>query len=144
MHFYQSVESIPTDSPEGKSPSKFSFPNEVTLRVHPVGSRTQNMYKGNQHFHEGDSGLDLFFLKRVSLPRKQTIDVKLGSRTTAWQGDRKVGWLLMLRPSMASTRLCLANSVGVIDATFRGEVTAASMRESACCKPSLFRVTEYN
>ena len=58
----------------------------------------------------------------------QAAFVKLGIKCAAWgeqNGEsRNVSWLLMPRSSISKTPLRLANSVGLIDAGYRGEIMA--------------------
>ena len=100
----------------------------------PLGNskRVRKWYDGHKHYHEGDSGLDLFFVHNQTLPRKQVTYVKIGSKASAWLGDVNVGWQIVPRSSIAETPLRLANSVGVIDAQFRGEVFALWKIQVTC------------
>eukprot|EP01070_Trichotokara_eunicae_P007181 Trichotokara_eunicae@DN5308_c0_g1_i10.p2 len=51
--------------------------------------------------------------------------IPLGVKTAAFEGDKNVSWLLFPRSSICKTPLRLCNSVGLIDAGYRGQVMAA-------------------
>jgi len=84
------------------------------------------LYKGHGQFHAGDSGLDLFCVRDEIIPAGESVLVKLGIKASAWNdAGNNISWLLMPRSSISKTTLRLSNSVGLIDAGYRGEVMAA-------------------
>lgn len=89
------------------------------------------MYAEHGHYHEGDSGVDLFVVQDQEIQPGETAFVKLGIKATAYtpangeSGEKNVSWLIMPRSSISKTPLRLANSVGLIDAGYRGEIMAA-------------------
>ena len=94
----------------------------MNLKIKPFSKEIFSMYKHHSHFHQGDAGLDLF------IPENQTIEP--GSSTKIHLGisceniDSRP-YLLMARSSISKTPLRLSNSVGLIDAGYRGEIMAA-------------------
>ena len=76
----------------------------------------------HSHFHQGDAGLDLFITKDQVIEPGSTARIHLG--ISCENIDRKA-YFLMPRSSISKTPLRLANSVGLIDAGYRGEIMAA-------------------
>jgi dUTP pyrophosphatase len=77
--------------------------------------------------HAGDCGVDLFMseLERPSGAVVSQVTVHTGVHVAAFdESGRPTGCLLYPRSSISKTHLTLANSVGVIDAGYRGEVMA--------------------
>ncbi|PFH38516.1 putative deoxyuridine 5'-triphosphate nucleotidohydrolase [Besnoitia besnoiti] len=102
----------------------------MLLRVQALTPEVRAMYAAHGHYHAGDSGLDLFVLEDQEIKAGETSFVKLGIKAAAYTkdgeaGEKNVSWLLMPRSSISKTPLRLANSVGLIDAGYRGEVMAA-------------------
>ncbi|SBS83706.1 dUTP pyrophosphatase, putative [Plasmodium ovale] len=115
------------------------------LKIVCLSDEVREMYKNHKTHHEGDSGLDLFVVKDEVLKPKSTTFVKLGIKAIALQyksnyyykcdqsneksGDTpgivNTSFLLFPRSSISKTPLRLANSIGLIDAGYRGEIIAA-------------------
>uniref|UniRef100_A0A7S1WNH0 Deoxyuridine 5'-triphosphate nucleotidohydrolase n=1 Tax=Alexandrium catenella TaxID=2925 RepID=A0A7S1WNH0_ALECA len=98
---------------------------EHCLLIQPLSDAVAELYGGHGQYHKGDSGLDLFCVQDETIPAGETRFVKLGIKAAAWQAAENVSWLLMPRSSISKTPLRLCNSVGLIDAGYRGEVMAA-------------------
>ena len=87
------------------------------------------LYENHHHFHEGDAGLDLY------MPR--TFTVAGGSRGFMISLDiscepflnkdkeQSVSFYLYPRSSISKTPLRMSNSVGIIDAGYRGNLIVA-------------------
>merc|ERR550532_648513 len=97
----------------------------IRLLVQPLSEEVAKLYEQHGQYHKGDSGLDLFVAQDETVPAGETRFVKLGIKASAWAGSANVSWLLMPRSSISKTPLRLCNSVGLIDAGYRGEVMAA-------------------
>ena len=80
------------------------------------------MYKNHKHFHQGDAGLDVYIVKDQTIKPWETTRIKLG---ISCENIDKKAYFLMPRSSISKTPLRLANSVGLIDAGYRGEIMAA-------------------
>lgn len=79
----------------------------------------------DQKGHAGDSGINLAFPEDLEIsPRKVTF-IKLGVAAAMTKIGKPSSYFLMPRSSIAKTPLILANSVGLIDAGYRGELIAA-------------------
>ena len=78
---------------------------------------------------ERDAGLDLVCDQEVSFPGQGTDTVKLtlGTRAAVWDAERNQfrAYMLLPRSSISKTPMRLANSVGLIDAGYRGVLMAA-------------------
>ncbi|KAL8447798.1 hypothetical protein Emed_004093 [Eimeria media] len=98
----------------------------LTLKVLPFSEDVKNLYEGHGTFHDGDSGLDLFIIDETTINAGETKFLKLGFAASMCNEEGKaVSWLIMPRSSISKTPLRLANSVGLIDAGYRGELMAA-------------------
>jgi len=95
------------------------------LLIQPLCDEASNLYKEHGQYHKGDSGLDLFVVRDETIPAGETRFIKLGIKVAAWENSKNLSWLLMPRSSISKTPLRLCNSVGLIDAGYRGEVMAA-------------------
>ena len=80
------------------------------------------MYKNHKHFHQGDAGLDVYIVENQTIKPGETTRIKLG---ISCENIDKKAYFLMPRSSISKTPLRLANSVGLIDAGYRGEIMAA-------------------
>lgn len=79
----------------------------------------------NKEGHAGDSGINIIFPEDLEIsPRKVTF-VKLGVAAAMQKMGAPSSYFLMPRSSIAKTPLILANSIGLIDAGYRGELIAA-------------------
>lgn len=77
-------------------------------------------YENHSTFHEGDSGLDLFCPQDLIVPAR-SLGTKIDLGVIAQSGQSF--WMLP-RSSISKTPLRLANSVGLIDAGYRGHLIA--------------------
>lgn len=106
----------------------------------------QEKYNGHTNYHPGDSGLDLFCPKDILVKSGETVKIDLEIRCEAlkdildsrvfnehfdWESPqfppyKKVpsSYYLYPRSSIVKTPLRLANSVGIIDAGYRGNIMA--------------------
>ena len=94
----------------------------MKLKIKPFNKDIHKMYKNHNHFHPGDSGLDIYIIENQIINPGETRRLKLG--ISCENLDAK-SYFLMPRSSLSKTPLRLANSVGLIDAGYRGEIMAA-------------------
>lgn len=85
------------------------------------------------HHHEGDVGFDLFVPERVVIPtgalnmkigmgiKCAMYEVKVENETTRFYTETE-GYMLALRSSTPKLGLRQSNSIGIIDAGYRGEI----------------------
>ena len=94
----------------------------MKLKIRPYSKVIYNMYKNHKHFHQGDAGLDVYIVEDQIINPGETTRIKLG---ISCENVDKKAYFLMPRSSISKTPLRLANSVGLIDAGYRGEIMAA-------------------
>ena len=91
------------------------------LKIKPLNEMATTMYKKHGHFHSGDAGLDLYVLHTINISPGETLPIKLGIACEPVDGR---AYFLMPRSSISKTPLRLANSIGLIDGGYRGELMA--------------------
>ena len=94
----------------------------MKLKIKPFNKDIHKMYENHNYFHQGDSGLDIYIIENQIINPGETIRLNLG--ISCENLDAK-SYFLMPRSSLSKTPLRLANSVGLIDAGYRGEIMAA-------------------
>jgi len=100
------------------------------LKIKPENHAVKASYENHSEYHEGDSGLDLFVQGEVVVPAKALgfkIDMMISCEafTDITKQGGNVAYYLWPRSSMgAKTPLRLSNSMGLIDAGYRGNIIA--------------------
>jgi len=104
----------------------------MVLAIKPENDTILMMYSGHDAYHPGDSGVDLFFPEDVNIPPKTTvvIDFKIQCEASERDSDETdnlsyISYYLYARSSISRTPLRMANSVGIIDAGYRGNIKVA-------------------
>jgi dUTP pyrophosphatase len=98
------------------------------LKILPDNESVYNQYLTHSTYHEGDSGLDLFFTEDITIVPKETKIISLGIRCEAFptkEKEHNISYYLYPRSSISKTPLRMSNSVGIIDAGYRGLLCAA-------------------
>lgn len=101
---------------------------QYTLYVKPSTDVVGEYYKSHKYYHEGDSGYDLFVLEDIEFKPYETKFVNFQIQCEMVETnnlDKNVSYYLYPRSSISKTPLILANSVGIIDAGYRGDIIAA-------------------
>ena len=78
--------------------------------------------------HEGDSGIDLFFPDEIAIHAGETKLVDLKIKTQMFDSNENyipISYDLRARSSIYKTPLRIANSVGLIDAGYTGNIKVA-------------------
>ncbi len=96
-----------------------------------------SLYTEHNHYHEGDSGLDLYCPEEIIVEPGETKKINLNISCEATkkvlQPDENdlltymtmpTSYFLYPRSSIIKTPLRMANSVGIIDAGYRGNIIA--------------------
>ena len=91
------------------------------LKIKPFSEDIFSMYKNHSHFHQGDAGLDLFIIENQTIEAGSSMRIHLG---ISCENLDSRPYLLMARSSISKTPIRLSNSVGLIDAGYRGEIMA--------------------
>ena len=98
----------------------------MKLRLKPLSGDIKLMYSNHRHYNQGDAGLDLFFPEDMIIPKKSMgLMVDLGIQCEGKMEDTYVPYYLYPRSSISKTPLRMANSVGIIDAGYRGNIMVA-------------------
>ena len=93
----------------------------MKLFIKPHNDIAFEFYKNHGHFHEGDAGLDLYVLENINFEPGETKAIKLGISCEPEDGK---AYYLFPRSSISKTPLRMANSIGLIDGGYRGEIMA--------------------
>jgi len=97
----------------------------MKLLIKPDNAHIQNFYTNFEHFHEGDSGVDLYCPTTIIIPPKSMYKISFQIKCEMLNQDEKnVSYYLYPRSSIVKTSLRMANSVGIIDAGYRGYIMA--------------------
>ena len=99
----------------------------MKLRILPQNDRTKVLYTEHTTFHEGDSGLDVYFPNDVNITGLSTtmVDLEIACEATDDEGEKSLSYWLVPRSSISRTPLRMANSVGIIDAGYRRTLKVA-------------------
>ena len=92
------------------------------LKIKSLTQKAKDFYENHGHFHQGDAGLDLFIIDSLTILPGETAIIK---SNIACENTDEMPYLLMSRSSISKTPLRQCNSVGLIDAGYRGEIMAA-------------------
>jgi len=93
----------------------------MKLKIKPLNDTARTLYQNHGHFHDGDAGLDLYVLEEQVFSPGETKLIKLGISCEPEDGK---AYFLLARSSISKTPLRLANSIGLIDGGYRGEIMA--------------------
>ena len=98
---------------------------KMHISILPQNNIIKEMYDNHSTYHEGDSGLDLFFPEEINIGPRETKLISLGIKCEAWPSKNKehnISYYLYPRSSISRTPLRMSNSVGIIDAGYRGSL----------------------
>ncbi len=93
----------------------------MKLFIKPHNDIAWEFYHSHGHFHEGDAGLDLYVLEDIHFMVGETRAIKMGISCEPEDGK---AYYLFPRSSISKTPLRMANSIGLIDGGYRGEIMA--------------------
>ena len=93
----------------------------MKLFIQAHNDTAKGFYEKHGHFHDGDAGLDLYILEDISFEPGETKAIKLGISCEPKDGR---AYYLFPRSSISKTPLRMANSIGLIDGGYRGEIMA--------------------
>ena len=100
----------------------------MKLLVRPLTEELRNVYSGHSSYNEGDSGLDLFFPSDITLKYGDCgvkVDLEIQCEGLDDSTERNVSYYLYPRSSISKSPIRMANSVGIIDAGYRGNIIVA-------------------
>ena len=93
----------------------------MQILIKPLNDIARDFYENHSHFHKGDSGLDLYILENQIFKPGETNKIKLG---ISCEAENNESYFLFPRSSISKTPLRMANSIGLIDGGYRGEIMA--------------------
>ncbi len=97
----------------------------ATLSVCFASSAARRVWNDNAVVKpEGDAGVDLFCVEDAVVPARGRARLDFGVRCEMRLGGAPTGFFLVPRSSISRTPLRMSNSVGVIDAGYRGNLMA--------------------
>lgn len=101
--------------------------SRFTLYINTQEETLINRYSTDQKSHAGDSGIDLYTPDEYTFVPGETklVNLKVKCQMVDNMTSNDVSYYLYPRSSISKTPLRLANSVGVIDAGYRGNIMAA-------------------
>jgi len=114
-------------------PGPRSMFTPLTLSIKAETLSVNRLYENHTTYNEGDSGIDLFVTERTIIPPRAMgfkIDHKIcceatinmpGAPCPDWP-KKNVSYYLYPRSSIGKTPLRMSNSVGIMDAGYRGTV----------------------
>ncbi len=93
----------------------------MKLFIKSIHPKAKEYYLNHGHFHKGDAGLDLYIVENILFMPGETKTIKLGINCEPSDGK---AYYLLPRSSISKTPLRMANSIGLIDGGYRGEIMA--------------------
>ena len=94
------------------------------LLIKPETDYLKGLYSNHEHYHPGDSGIDLYFPDTITVDPGETKRIDLKIRCEAMRDYvSNMSYYLYPRSSIVRTPLRMSNSVGIIDAGYRGTIT---------------------
>ena len=105
----------------------------MKLLIKTVNPVLQHLYTKREHNNPGDSGLDLFCPDTITVKPCETVKIDLKIKCEAYHSndsEMPVSYYLYPRSSIIKTPLRLANSVGIIDSGYRGNIIACGTPET--------------
>ncbi len=98
----------------------------TTLELHCKSIGLDAYYRDRTNY-SSDSGVDLYMTKDINIYPGETkiIDLEVSSRMICGDNRDTMGYYMYPRSSISKTPLILANSVGIIDKDYRGNLKIA-------------------
>jgi len=95
------------------------------LKIKTTDEYLINYYKNFTYHHKGDSGIDLYNNEiRIEFLKVGTIDFNIQCEMVDIATNNLCSYYLVPRSSLSNTDFMLANSIGIIDAGYRGNIKA--------------------
>ena len=98
------------------------------LKIKIVNENANELYMDkNKDERNEDAGLDLYVLEDIKIKNLETVFIDLGIQCEMINEENNYSesYYLYPRSSISKTPLMLANSVGIIDSGYRGNIKAA-------------------
>jgi dUTP pyrophosphatase len=125
-----------------------SFENPKYMLNIKIDSNDKNIIKHYSSFkynNDGNSSIDLINDKISVLPFEiGTLDYKIKCEMIDIESNKYISYLLVPRSSISKTTFQMPNSIGIIDATYRGNILAnirnINMNEQVLNQGSYFKI----
>jgi dUTP pyrophosphatase len=106
-----------------------SFPKpkyQLNVMIDSTNPRVKEHYESFVSHHDGDSGVDLYNFKDIPVDFLAigTVDFEIKCEMIDSTTNELTSYYLVPRSSISKTSFQLANSVGIIDAGYRGNLMA--------------------
>ena len=98
---------------------------DLRIKILDDDSNLYPFYNDWDPNHDGDSGLDLYCPDQIIIKSGETHLIKMGIACEMTDEYLPISYMLVPRSSISKTPLRMANSIGIIDAGYRGEIMAA-------------------
>lgn len=96
----------------------------MELKLKIVNNEAKQFYT-NLSKNLEDSGLDLYVLEDINIKVGETVFIDFGIQCEMIKDNNNIGYYLYPRSSISKTPLIMANSVGIIDSGYRGNIKGA-------------------
>lgn len=99
---------------------------QLNIKLSEENLELYNYYNIFSNHHNGDSGIDLYNTSEccVNSFKVGTIDFKIMCEMINIETNTLTSYYLVPRSSISNTYFQMANSIGIIDAGYRGEIKA--------------------
>lgn len=97
----------------------------MKLKIKCNNPEIEQKYINHTHFKPGDSGIDLFTNENIIVNSGETRLINFGIKCEAFDDNGKpTSFYLLPRSSIYKTPIRQSNSIGLIDAPYRGDIMA--------------------
>lgn len=97
----------------------------IHLKVKILEGGIKSHYNDWDSIHDGDAGVDLYCPDQLIIEPGETHLIKMGIACEMNDDYLPTSYMLVPRSSISKTPLRMSNSIGIIDAGYRGEIMAA-------------------
>jgi dUTP pyrophosphatase len=99
---------------------------QLNIRIIDNDTNILNYYSNFKNYYTGDSGIDLYNPTDIIIEPLQnsSIKFKIECEMIDLETNNYTSYYLVPRSSISNTNLIMTNSIGIIDACYRGEIMA--------------------
>ncbi len=99
---------------------------QLNIKVCSNNENIMNYYKIFNNHYFGDSGIDLLTIENIVVEsfKVGTIDYQIQCEMIDMENNKFTSYYLVPRSSISKTHFMMANSIGIIDAGYRGNIMA--------------------
>jgi dUTP pyrophosphatase len=94
-----------------------------TLKIKILNNDLIEYYTNLTYYHQGDAGIDLINGK-ISQVKEHQYKIDFQIQTEMLENNKNISYLLVPRSSIVKTDFRMSNSIGIIDAGYRGNLMA--------------------